>query len=266
MRSDRLRRFRASERLTDLGLGGLWRYSAERLFVLEEAMRRSSLDRCLHIESDTLLYVDPASYEPWLAEHHADRVATCPLTDTEDTAAVLYVGSLRALERFNDALLELVALGPELIQRHGGDMANEMRMLHLLRTEHRVAEALPTTPEAALAQGAGVVFDPASYGQAVDGIPGAPGVPYAGEHHHIGREILAGRWRVRWDAQCRQPSVERRSDGLELPLANLHVHSKRLERWTSEVAPPGPPRPPSGLSRAAGRARGYLRAARRRIR
>lgn len=266
LRGDRLTRFRRRERLSDLGLARFWRYSAERLFVLEEAMRSAGLDRCLHIESDNLLYADPATYDPWLRTTFRDGVAICPLTRTEDTAAIMYVGSRSALGSFNERLLELVEMGPQvLLETHGGEMANEMRMLRVLRDEG-LAEALPTTVAAALASESSAVFDPASYGQCVDGTPATPGISYAGDHHEIGRHLLGGDYRVIWDAQQRVPTVESTSDRAALPLANLHIHSKRLHRWTTEVTPPPPPRPPRLPARAFAAANGYRLAGARRLR
>jgi hypothetical protein len=243
LRSAKLRRFREVERLTDMGLQSFWRYSCERFFVLEEAMRQAGLDRALHIENDNLLYAAPEELAGWMADRLGPAVALCPLTDDEDTAGIMYVGSLAALSQFTDALLELVALPPaELLAEHGGPMANEMRMIHLLRVRQDLARALPTNVEAALAAGSDHVYDPASYGQWVDGTPSTPGVPYAGDHHAVGREFLANDIKLLWDAQRRRPIVQRVADGVELPLANLHIHSKRLDRWTIEAEPPPPPR------------------------
>jgi hypothetical protein len=231
MDSEKLRRFRAVESLTDMGLGGFWRYSAERFFALEDFMAEAGLERSLHIESDNLLYVDPGRYAEWLRETYADGIATCPITDHEDTAAVFSVGSLEALATFNAALLELIALPPtELLERFGGEMANEMRMIRIVR-DQGLAGALPITLARARAAGSPVVFDPGSYGQHVDGVPGEPGVPYAGDHHEVGRELLAEHCRVVWDAEHRTPSVRGAHEHDELPLANLHIHSKRLDRF-----------------------------------
>jgi hypothetical protein len=244
----RLRRFRAGEGLTDMGLAGFWRFAAERFFVLEEFMRARGIGRCLHLETDNLLYVGPARIDGWLADTYGPAVALCPLTDDEDTAGVMYVGSLAALEAFNEALVDLVELGPErLLAEHGGTMANEMRMIHLLRARDGLAQALPTTISAARDMNSDVVFDAASYGQWVGGTHAIPGVPYAGNHHVVGREFLAGRYEVLWDAQQRVPSVRDVGDGRLWPLANLHVHSKQLDKWaTAPVSmPPGPPSLPA---------------------
>src|SRR4051794_30814033 len=67
LRGDRLRRFRRAEQLTEMGLRRFWRYACERFFVLEDAMREHGLERCLHIESDNVLYADPEAYATWLA-------------------------------------------------------------------------------------------------------------------------------------------------------------------------------------------------------
>jgi hypothetical protein len=266
----RLQRFRACERLSQMGLDGFWRYACERFFVLEDAMREAGIDRCLHLESDNLLYVDPAALEPWLVSTYGREIAICPVTDDEDTAAVLYAGSLAALETFNERLLELVALGPAgLLERHGGAMGNEMRMLHLLRAQFGLARALPTTLAAAAQSGAPVVFDAASYGQWVDGTPGAAGVPFAGDHHIVGRALLADEIELGWDAQRRAPWVRSTASGgapagPRTPLANLHVHSKRLALWTTPrpAPPPVAPGPLAPARRLRRRVAAVIRVAR----
>jgi hypothetical protein len=235
MSGEKLRRFRVVESLTDMGLGGFWRYSAERFFVLEDFMAEAELKHCLHIESDNLLCVDPARYAEWLRETYGDTIASCPITDDEDTAAVLSVGSLEALAEFNAALLELIALPPtELLERFGGAMANEMRMIRIVR-DQGLAQALPITLARARDKGSPVIFDPGSYGQCVDGIPGKPGIPYTGDHHEVGRELLAKRCRIVWDAERHAPAVRGADESNELPLANLHIHSKRLDRFVNRT-------------------------------
>jgi hypothetical protein len=249
-RSSKLTRFRKTERLSRMGLGGFWRYTCERFFVLESVLQDRRLDRCLHLESDCLLYASPSTFESWLQEAYGPRIGICPLTQAEDTAAVMYVGSRQALSAFNDALLELVSLGPDrLLELHGGPMGNEMRMIHLLRTRMQLASALPTTIPAAQDLQSPYLFDPGSYGQLVDGTHQAPGRSFAGAHHLIGAEFIRGNYRLSWDASQRVPSVYGREEGIEIPLANLHVHSKRMAPWMiadPHQRPLRPPRPGLG--------------------
>ena len=233
--------FRREEHLTKMGFGGFWRYTAERFFVLEAWMRANRKDRCLHIESDVLLYPSPSAYERWLSETYGDGLAICPLTDTEDTAAVLYVGSVQALSDLNDAMLDLVRLAPsELIETHGGEMAHEMRMLHVLRTDARLASSLPVSPEHARDIGSPVIFDAGCYGPFIDGWYWEPGVPFVNRKWVVGDALADGRYEISWNAQRTQP-VLRDAVG-ELPLADLHMHSKRLGLWTTpDLTPPGKP-------------------------
>jgi hypothetical protein len=231
-RGRKLNLFRKHESLSGMGLNRFWRYACERIFVLEELMRAVGLDRCLHVESDVLMYLPPDGLMPWLSDAYGSAVAICPLTAIEDTAAVMYVGSLRSLSRLTKALLELVKMGPSLLDVHGGDMAHEMRMLHILRTEHGLCEALPTTIARAMAMASPCVFDAASYGQHVDGTVSEPGVRYTADHHEIGRELISGRCELVWDAHSHRPFVRGETgEHNPWPLANLHIHSKRLARW-----------------------------------
>ena len=255
-RSEGRARFRQVESLSGMGLKRFWRYACERFFVLEAAMRAMNLERCIHIECDVLMYASPASYVEWLIDTYGTGLATCPLTNLEDTAALMYVGSQAALAAFNTALLDLVALPPaEFVAVHGGEMAHEMRMMNLLRAKSGLAASLPTTVASAHELGSAYIFDPASYGQYVDGVPAEPGVAYAGEHHRVGRELLSGNYRLRWDAQQRIPLVASSGDGSEYPLATLHIHSKRLERWAWDE---GPRQHANPLSRARSRMRPRL--------
>jgi hypothetical protein len=142
-------------------------------------------------------------------------------------------------------------------------------MLNLLRVEFDLARALPTTLPAAARSGAPAVFDAASYGQWIDGTPKTAGVPFASDHHVVGRALLAGEIEVGWDAQRRAPWV-RAIAGPGLPatpavaLANLHIHSKRLALWTTPrpAPPPVAPGPLAPARRVRRRVGGVIRAPR----
>lgn len=230
----KLTAFRGAENLSGMGLGGFWRYTAERFFVLEQHMRDTGLASCVHIESDNLLYAAPSGYESWLRGAFGDGVATTPITESEDTAAFMYVGSLGALERFNEALLAMVTMeGGDFLATHGGEMANEMRMLRVLR-DQGLSQALPVTPEEAASAGSPHVFDAGSYGQYVDGSHAQPGISFTSDKHLVGPALAAGAYEITWNVSRDFPSVN------GLPLANLHIHSKRLAPWRSPLLTPPP--------------------------
>jgi hypothetical protein len=251
----KLREFRTAEHLSDYGLSGFWRYTCERFFILEEHMRASGLRRCIHIESDNLLYAAPASYSDWLSTTYGDQVAVCPLTDDLDTAAFLYVGSVDALARLNAGLLELVAMTPEqFLTEHGGEMAHEMRMLRVLR-ERGLSAPLPIFPDEAQSTGSGHVFDAGPYGQIVDGWYWNPGVPYIDEGHLLGPALAEQRLRVVWGAG-RDIPFALAPGGNPQPIVNLHMHSKRLTLWaTQRVRVPRKPAGIPGEATLASRAR-----------
>jgi hypothetical protein len=243
-RGAKLDAFRDGEQLSGFGLSGFWRYTAERFFVLEEHMRATGMSSCIHLESDNLLYVSPAEFGDWLFRTYGDGVAVCPFTRTEDTAAVFYVGSLDALAAVNEALLEMARMPPgELLEKHGGEMANEMRMLRLIR-EAGLCSALPASIEDAERAGSAHVFDPGSYGQYIDGWYWEPGVSFTDARHLVGEALAEGRYRLYWNAWRTAPLVSLPTAEPK-PLVNLHVHSKRLDEWTPRTLTP--PKRPAGF-------------------
>jgi hypothetical protein len=259
-RTPKLERFRSIEQLSGFGLEGFWRYAAERFFVLEELMADAGLERCIHLESDNLLYAPPVQLAPWMNDVYGGSVAVCPLTETEDTAALMYVGSRPSLSSFTQGLLSLIELGPTGLQaEHGEGMPHEMKMLHILRTKLGLCEALPVRAADARALEAPFVFDPGSWGQLVDGTVFEPGIPYVADHQLVGRDLLAGRSRLVWDAGRERPLVySAPDDHLFLPLANLHIHSKRLDEVLAgrhRLPPAPPPNVAARLRSALGRAR-----------
>ena len=254
-RGPKLDAFRQGEHLSEQGPRGFWRYAAERLFVLEVFMERNGIDRCLHIESDNLILLPSKDVADRATRFFGSQVATCPLTEHFDTAAVLYVGSRAALSRLTAGLLDLALLPPrELLRLHGGPMANEMRMLAILRSAG-LSAALPTRPRSEAATEMECIFDPASYGQWLDGTVAAPGVPYATGDHFLGPDLIDGTLVVRWGFERQDASVcDKTYDSGFVPLANVHLHSKRLSLWT-----PVAPLPLGGIRRPEWRHRWQAR-------
>ena len=102
-----------------------------------------------------------------------------------------------------------------------------MKLLNtIFNKEKDLFTLLPIIPE-----NNNIIFDPASYGQYIGGTDGNPrkmfSKPWAGSHHYVGREILSGNLNVRF--KNNSPYVLK--NNMRYELANLHIHSKRLDKY-----------------------------------
>ena len=77
-------------------------------------MKHFRLSEIMHMEADNLMYGRLTSILPQLRKHYPSLAAT-PLTANKSfiTASAFWIASLKALEKFNDYLLELARQGSE---------------------------------------------------------------------------------------------------------------------------------------------------------
>ena len=79
---------------------GFWRFATERFFCVEELMQQLSVTRAVHLESDNLIYFDPARIGYTLAELYAGLAA--PFANDElCVPGVVYVSSIDTLSQLN---------------------------------------------------------------------------------------------------------------------------------------------------------------------
>ena len=100
-----------STNIFELDYGGeLWITSALRFFNMEDIMISQGYDEMLHVEADNLLYGSITSLLPILRTGYKGLAAT-PLNSNKTfiTASVLWISSLKALQKFNDYLLGLAS-------------------------------------------------------------------------------------------------------------------------------------------------------------
>jgi len=196
----------------------LWRYSCERLFIIEMIMASFNIKRALHIENDNLIYEDPYN----ITEFHSDKILMTRITPTLISAGILYIGDLKKLAGINCDINNIMSLGIDSIKKkYGNEWLSEMRLLDIIKDTN--IEELPILP------GKDFVFDCASWGQYVGGTHHNPGISYTTNDHIVGKEINKGNFVVEW--VDKKPFVLDIKNNKKTRLFNLHIHSKELNKW-----------------------------------
>ncbi len=239
---------------------GFWRHTTGRFFAIRAFMERESLDQATHLEHDVLLYTSektlgalPAFREP--------KLSTVFENSTRAIPGVVRIGARAALDAFVDGILaEQVSDGAS---RHATDME---RFAMFRRAAPTLVGDLPTLPpsdEDAVLQQTRSLFDPdaapiplpddawlfdgARFGQYLGGIdPRNERHPIARwlRHQHgtldrpngfINESCIDDPSQYQYGVLAHMalsaPAVFVGSR--RYPLATLHVHSKKLDRFVS---------------------------------
>jgi hypothetical protein len=86
----------------DWGFKGLWVYSSERFFFLEELIRKYQLTDVFHLESDVMLYVDLNELLPIFAKRYSGMIGAIFENDHRCVPSFLYVSNLIPIEKLID--------------------------------------------------------------------------------------------------------------------------------------------------------------------
>ena len=233
---------------------GFWRFATERFFFIEEFMIASGLTSALHLESDNLIFFDPAKVEETLGSLYPGMAAPF-WNDTMCIPGVVYVGDRAVLGELTAYLARRVAAEREAMMRwyrprfltrvRMGLVLNDMNMLAAFRGAYgpeklNVLPMVPpgydggrdTVPHAydysygfdAL----GMVFDGLTFGPALGGLDPAHHTEAAGaalvrEYSYIDGASF-GYDSLDLKDHAREPCLTYR--GRKIRLASLHNHAK----------------------------------------
>jgi hypothetical protein len=203
--------------------GGFWRFTTERLFVLHDWMAATGITECLHIENDIMLYKDISTILPLL------RSST--LSAPAHGADTMCFSILYCRESLADFLFSLAAGNSSQDEMHKGAEF----------WEDTSGSFLPVTPCGSVLHPAAVrnryenpafscVLDAAAHGQYLGGEDprnGPRGPGFVNQDAEYRTDQFAYTWRK--DAAERLYPLIIDKDGKEWPIANLHIHSKRLK-------------------------------------
>lgn len=208
---------------------GFWRFSTERLFVLYDWMSFRGVTECIHFENDNTVYFSVSEMLPVLRANTKGMTAAFH-GEGHMCYSAFYCNNLTALSEF------LFFLGT------GHYNLDEMRRGADFWEEHsHICSVFPVVPPGSslksedyrpLCENAAFpcVFDAAAHGQYLGGEDprnGSRGPGYINDGAAFRPDQFAYTWLK--DAADRLYPLLIDKDGKKWPIANLHIHSKRLK-------------------------------------
>lgn len=203
-----------------------WFTSLFRLYVLYTYCKTNNIEEFIHLEYDNLIYSDLEVFKKLPKSIYFTRVGP-----SKSSAGFVYCNSLEHFTKFNDSLIQLVNKGINTIaQLTGYGYLSDMESVELIyRYRQNTVDYLPILPFSPGNENfdkLNVLFDGASYGQHIGGTNQKHPPGYAERGHYVGCAILDQQIEVKFD---KTPFVI--YNGKEIPILNLHIHSKNLDKF-----------------------------------
>lgn len=254
--SEKHRTFRKVSPLDRRLRDGFWTYTTERFFVLETIMKQLSLSDVVHLENDVMLYCDLEELVPKLKELYRGIAATFD-NDRRCVPGFLYVPNSSSIGHLNDFIITMLREIRTQQGRRASIDINDMSLLGDFRSEGPLAiDHLPIIPpdyagtlRSKLGHAAAnpacysrhfailqMIFDAAALGQYLGGV-GCRSPTYR-DSGFINESCVfdprAIQVRFCLDAANRRIPMIETAAGI-VPVANLHIHSKALQLFSSAI-------------------------------
>jgi len=214
---------------TPLQNNPLWSTSLIRIFVLKKIVEELNINEFVHFDTDILIY---KSFEEIEKNYKFNkRKLNITLLDSEHVIfGYSYFPTLQIVRNIHDNFENIFKNYDFYKNKYSnGRVFNEMKMMHITKQENpEIFSLLPTTPY----KNNSLLFDPAGYGQFLDGAHLNRGNFYFKRRYislnsEVGRELKSKRIKLQFKNNL--PSVFFNSKKFE--LCNLHIHSKRLHKF-----------------------------------
>lgn len=192
---------------------GFWHKTCERIFYLAEYARQQKLERFIHTENDVLMYYD---YEAFISNVNNDFYATI-MSDTQATFAIVNIPRYNNIVTLCQFFLEMMKYGERQLSQYFKDHVSEMTLLREAINK-KIINSFNIIP----IENSKFVFDPGSYGQFLGGTNNFHEPGFIDDKHYVGQKIKNKELKVEFNSI---PMVN------DKPLFNLHIHSKKLERF-----------------------------------
>lgn len=231
------------QRYTNTSMNCFWKYTMERFFVVEEAMRKLNLKNVFHLEIDNMIYfkVDEIlekckSIDKILIPSDSERryiAGTCFINNPDSlnmlnryfTEYCINKDEMHSIMSFTKIYNE-VDTWPVLPPGDNTRLIYEDRR-HCVDDIKRISK---------YSELFGGVFDAAAVGQFFGGID--PIHQKTNSDGFVNKDSIFGidRAKFRWEKVNDLQRLNISVDGEEwYPIYNLHIHNKNLKRWLSDI-------------------------------
>lgn len=203
----------------------LWESSLLRVFYLESLKKYLGINSFVHFDNDVLIYKNFNQVKNNLVN---SKFNITPASEKLCIFGYSYIHDVEPINLINQKIIETAEFGiKHNWQFNYGKPFNEMSFLGTVQKDYpELFNLLPIFP-----YDTKYPFDPAGYGQFLDGTFVHPKKLYSGVYaninEYIGREIISKRIKVRF--KNNMPQVIWNNQSFE--LVNLHIHSKRMNKF-----------------------------------
>ena len=214
---------------TSLGTNPLWSTSLLRIYVLKKLVEELNKEEFIHFDTDVIVY---KSFESIQNNYDLDKSKlNITLLDSEHLVfGYSYFPTYQIIKNIHDGFENIFKNYDIYKDTYSiGGVFNEMKMLKILKNEYpEIFSLLPSTPY----KNSSILFDPAGYGQFLDGSHIKRGNYYFKRRYislaaEVGRELKSKR--IKLEFKKNTPNVVYNS--MKFELCNLHIHSKRLHKF-----------------------------------
>jgi hypothetical protein len=214
-----------------------WCVTAIRLFFIYEYVLKNNISNFFHFENDIMIYEDLKNILNIIKTNslYTNQIAMTRGTSNKIMSGFMFISDVESLNHLLSEIIFYLETKLDLFS-FGIDHINEMALIHIyqIKNPNRLIN-LPILPNNNLTKDFELyqsVFDPATYGQFLDGTPGSPGISIIPDSI-IGSEF----------GNSTIPILFEVVDGLKIPFViyndakfkinSLHIHSKRLHLFLS---------------------------------
>lgn len=189
-----------------------WLNTMIRMFLIHHITKTLDLTNVIHLEYDNMIYRSTTQLEPYFT----DKIRYTIVSSTEGSPGIMLIPSKEVAGCFFSEFARSLS-----------DIYKEKRWLTdmsvLKELEYSsYVEVLPTLPSKTDT----LLFDGATYGQYLGGSNNGHSPKHTDVNHYVTQAIARGTAVMK---DSLPPLVE--VDGREIPIFNLHIHSKQLKQF-----------------------------------